>query len=143
MGDDMKIVLSFVTGLIFGIGLIVSGMSDPVKVMGFLDWFGEWDPTLLYVMVGAILTVSIGYVLILKRPKPILTNEFQVPKNKTINKRLIGGSAVFGLGWGMSGYCPGPAAVNISFNPTDALVFLFFMIAGFYVAKTLLSSTTK
>ncbi|MDJ1141115.1 YeeE/YedE family protein [Marinicella sp. X102] len=110
-------------------------MTNPEKVIGFLDWFGEWDPTLLYVMVGAVITVGIGYPLILKNEQPILDSKFQIPSNSLINRRLLVGSAIFGLGWGSSGYCPGPALANLSYNSIDAAVFILFMIGGFQIAK--------
>ncbi len=127
----MKSTLSaFLSGTLFGLGLIVSEMVNPKRVQGFLDLFGDWDPTLVFVMVGAFLVTAIGYKLVLSRQKPIFALSFSVPTNRDIDTRLIIGAILFGIGWGLSGLCPGPAIVSIAtFNPS-IFIFVAAMIVG-------------
>ncbi|MFK8011809.1 MAG: DUF6691 family protein [Marinicellaceae bacterium] len=139
----MKLIISFLLGIIFGIGLILSEMTNPQKVIGFLDWFGHWDYTLLLVLSGAVITAAVGYTLIFKLDKPILTNNFEVPQSRIIDKKLFIGSAIFGIGWGLSGYCPGPATANLSSNTSEAAIFLGFMVIGFFIARKLSSGISQ
>lgn len=125
---------AFLAGLVFSLGLGVSGMTRPSKVVGFLDFAGNWDPSLALVMVGAIAAHALSYRWIVRRPSPVLTAEFQIPTNRTIDVRLLAGSAVFGIGWGIGGYCPGPALVSIGGATSAALFFVPAMCAGMLLA---------
>ena len=127
----MKSTLSsLLAGMLFGLGLIISEMVNPKRVQGFLDVGGHWDPTLLFVMAGALLVTSLGYRVILSRSKPFFEDAFFVPTNRIIDCRLILGAALFGAGWGLSGLCPGPAIVGLSTFNGDILLFVVAMIAG-------------
>jgi uncharacterized membrane protein YedE/YeeE len=121
-------------GLVFSFGLGVSGMTRPSKVVGFLDFTGNWDPSLALVMVGAIAAHALSYRWIVRRASPLLAAEFDIPTNRRIDVRLLAGSAVFGIGWGIGGYCPGPALVSIGGATSAALVFVPAMIAGMLLA---------
>lgn len=133
----MQIALSLVAGLIFGLGLVVSGMSDPAKVKNFLDLFGSWDPSLAFVMGGAVAVTAIGYRLAFQRSAPLFDPQFHRPTVTKIDTRLIAGSALFGIGWGLSGFCPGPAVVAIPLLAPGTLAFVPAMLAGMLVARTL------
>lgn len=124
------LVTAFAAGLLFGAGLLLSGMADPANVLGFFDVAGQWNPTLAFVMAGGLGVTLIGYRLTLARPKPACEDKFQVPTSKVIDARLIGGAALFGLGWGIAGYCPGPAFVAAGGGFVEAAVFTAAMLAG-------------
>ena len=109
----MKMLVALFTGTLFGVGLSVSGMVNPAKVLGFLDVAGDWDPTLAFVMGGALLVTGPAIPVILGRPRPLLAAKFEVPTRKTLDARLLGGAAMFGVGWGLSGFCPGPAVAAL------------------------------
>ena len=127
----MKITLSaLLAGLIFGFGLIVSEMVNPRRVVGFLDITGNWDPTLAFVMIGALLVVTIGYRLVFARSKPLFESAFAVPTNRLIDSKLVLGAILFGMGWGLSGLCPGPAIVGLSTFNTGVVTFVISMIVG-------------
>jgi hypothetical protein len=129
----MKTQQTFValaSGLLFGLGLGFSQMIDPEKVIGFLDLAGNWDPTLAFVMGGAVLVTVISFRFILKRPTPILNGKFYVPTRKDIDKPLLIGSALFGIGWGIGGYCPGPAVTALMLGSLNPLLFVVAMVAG-------------
>ncbi|MFC4725926.1 DUF6691 family protein [Glycocaulis abyssi] len=127
----MKAVLSaLAAGLVFGLGLIVSGMVNPAKVLNFLDIAGQWDPSLAFVMAGAAGTVFIGYRFVLKRPAPFFADRFNVPTATKLDARLIGGAAMFGVGWGLVGFCPGPALTALGTGAMPVLVFAVAMLAG-------------
>ena len=127
----MRSLLSaLVAGLIFGAGLILSEMVNPRRVQGFLDITGNWDPTLAFVMGGALLVTGIGYKLLFSRGKPFFEASFSVPTNRVIDAKLIIGAALFGVGWGLSGLCPGPAIVGASTFNQEILVFVAAMVAG-------------
>ena len=130
-----KIISAFIAGLIFGLGLIISGMSNPAKVLNFLDLAGTFDPSLLFVMVGAILVVFTGYKLVLKRNTPIFDNAFHIPTRKDIDKNLIIGSAIFGLGWGIGGFCPGPSLTSILLGSEGIIYFFPSLIVGLIITK--------
>jgi uncharacterized protein len=117
-------------GLVFGLGLAVSGMMNPAKVIGFLDVAGDWDPTLVFVMGGALLVTIPGYSVILKRRRPVLAGSFSLPTKKSLDAPLIWGSALFGVGWGLVGFCPGPAVAAIGTGLPAVLGFVAAMIAG-------------
>lgn len=130
----MKLFLAaFFSALIFGLGLGFSGMTLPSKVLGFLDVTGDWDPSLLAVMLGAILVHSFSYRLITRRKSPILVSKFQIPTRRDIDWKLILGSAIFGAGWGLGGFCPGPALVGLVTGQMPVLVFVVSMILGIYL----------
>lgn len=125
-----QLIISFVAALIFGLGLGLSGMTLPSKVLGFLDVAGNWDPSLMAVMAGAILVHAVSYRLIIKRPSPVLAGSFQVPTRRDIDWKLVVGAAIFGLGWGLGGICPGPALVDLMTFKTPILFFVGSMILG-------------
>ncbi|HEX2728971.1 MAG TPA: DUF6691 family protein [Rubrobacteraceae bacterium] len=134
----MRILAALVSGLIFGLGLAISGMMNPAKVIGFLDVAGDWDPTLAFVMGGALLVTSPAYRVILKRQRPVLESNFSLPTKKTLDAPLIGGSALFGVGWGLVGFCPGPAVAALGTGLAPVLVFVAAMLTGM-VAHTWVS----
>ncbi len=117
-------------GLLFGGGLAVGGMTDPRIVVGFLDVAGDWNPTLIFVLLGAVVTTFIGYRLVLRRPAPVFAETFALPARSEMDSRLLGGAALFGVGWGLSGYCPGPAVASAASLQPGTLVFLAAMLFG-------------
>lgn len=133
----MYIATSFLAGLIFGIGLIVSQMVNPAKILAFLDVAGDWDPSLAFVMGGALTVTAIGYRLLDRQHKPVYGSIFQKPGKNDLDVRLIGGAAVFGIGWGLAGLCPGPALVVLSSGANEAVIFCVAMIAGMAAYKWL------
>lgn len=133
----MSPVINFAVGLIFGTGLILSGMADPAKVLNFLDLAGTWDPSLAFVMAGAIAVAAPGYALVLRRAAPLRAEGFNLPATSPVDARLIGGAAIFGLGWGLSGLCPGPAIVSIPLASAGILPFVVAMLAGIVAAAYL------
>ena len=122
--------VAFLSGLIFGIGLILSRMADPAKVLNFLDFTGHWDPSLAFVMIGAIAVGLFGFSLAKKRPASLLDKPMQLPTATRIDKRLVVGSSLFGVGWGLAGICPGPALVTLSAGVAPALIFVISMLFG-------------
>ncbi|MBR1124388.1 YeeE/YedE family protein [Bradyrhizobium lablabi] len=135
----MRVLIQFVIGVIFGLGLLVSGMSDPAKVLNFLDFggvsAGTWDPSLAFVMAGAVAVTLIGYRLVLKRPRPLLAEQFHVPGRDDIDLRIVVGPVIFGVGWGLSGFCPGPALTALGFGAPRAFLFVAAMLAGMMLAR--------
>ncbi|MGS2720049.1 DUF6691 family protein [Paraglaciecola aestuariivivens] len=130
----MKALVSLICGLLFGIGLTVSQMVDPNKVLNFLDIFGHWDPSLAFVMIGGIGVFMLGYNLVIKKSSaPIFAQEFDLPTNKKLDKSLIWGAALFGLGWGLAGICPGPAIANLSAAQPKIFVFILMMLLGMQI----------
>ena len=126
------IVISLISGLIFGLGLTISGMINPEKVLGFLDIFGAWDPTLAFVMVGALIPMACAWRLVKKETFPLLDKNAKIPFRKEIDPKLIGGAIIFGLGWGLVGFCPGPALAALTIAGTPAILFCAAMIAGIF-----------
>lgn len=126
----MRILMALVAGLLFGIGLIVSGMSDPAKVLGFLDVAGNWDPSLALVMAGAILVSFIPFQLASRAPRALLGEPMRLPTARDIDRRLVLGALTFGAGWGLAGYCPGPALVSVALGGYKPLVFVGAMVGG-------------
>lgn len=124
------IIASLLCGLLFGLGLLISGMSNPARVLNFLDLSANWDATLAFVMGGAILVAAPGMYWVRKGNKPMFANKFDIPSSKTIDAKLILGSAAFGIGWGISGFCPGPAVVAIASLQSDVLLFVGAMVVG-------------
>ena len=130
-----KNIISFIVGFIFSIGLGVSGMTRPDKILGFLDLFGSFDPSLLFVMVGAIFVHYITYKLIRKKDSPLLHTEWLVPTKKEITPALVIGAFIFGIGWALGGYCPGPALTGLASFQTRPLIFVASMIIGMLIFK--------
>ncbi len=126
----MTIFISFAVGLTFGLGLIISGMSNPAKVLGFLDLAGSWDPSLTFVMAGAIALSALAFRLARNRSTSLLGQPMQMPTARQIDQRLVMGSALFGLGWGLAGICPGPALVLLGAGAMKGLVFALALLAG-------------
>jgi hypothetical protein len=121
---------AFFTGLVFGIGLIIAEMTNPAKILNFLDLAGSWDPSLAFVMGGAVVVTFVGYRMLKGRDRPILDTRFHWPGLRNIDARLVGGSAVFGIGWGMVGLCPGPALTMTGLGGTGLIIFLVAMTVG-------------
>ena len=128
-------VFSLTSGLIFGFGLAVSSMINPAKIVGFLDITGDWDPSLAFVMGGAVFVTALTFRLILKRPKPIFTDIFELPSKVSLDGKLITGAAIFGIGWAMSGLCPGPAISSIGFLDEKLLIFVCTLLIGSFIGK--------
>ena len=126
----MNAVFALVSGLVFGLGLIGSGMTNPAKVKGFLDLFGAWDPSLALVMGGAVLVTSLAFAWARRSPRSWLGVDRDWPAVASIDKRLLAGGVLFGLGWGLAGFCPGPALVALSAGMADAWIFVPAMLAG-------------
>ena len=133
----MLVFTSLLAGLIFGLGLIVSGMANPAKVLGFLDLAGPWDPSLAFVMTGAIAVASVAFALAGKRRTSLIGADMRLPVARGIDRRLIAGSVVFGIGWGIAGFCPGPALVALGMGEIKALIFVAAMLAGMGVFELL------
>jgi len=126
----MFVAIALLAGLVFGIGLLLSGMADPAKVLGFLDLAGNWDPSLALVMAGAIVVAAMGFAVARRRAKSLLGAPIQLPTKRTVDRRLIVGSTLFGAGWGLAGFCPGPALVALGMGEAKAIVFVLAMLAG-------------
>ena len=133
----------FLIGLLFGLGLIVAGMTDPSKVIGFLDLAGAWDPSLAFVMGGAILVGLGAFAVAKKRTTSFLGGAMQLPTNSQIDKRLVVGSLLFGAGWGLAGFCPGPALVSLGTGNTKAFAFVLAMLAGMALFELMQSLQPK
>ena len=128
-------IFSLLSGLIFGIGLTISSMINPAKVIGFLDITGNWDPSLIFVMIGAITLCSPAFYLLKNRVKPLFSQEFEKPTIKDLDRHLIIGSSLFGLGWGMVGFCPGPAISSLALSQNISIIFVLAMALGFYISR--------
>ena len=126
----MREAVNLAAGLIFGLGLLISGMANPAKVLNFLDLAGSFDPSLLFVMAGAVAVTFVGYRLVLRRRAPLLADRFALPAATDIDTRLVAGAALFGIGWGLSGFCPGPALVSLPLLAKGTLIFVPAMLAG-------------
>ena len=129
----MYVLTSLLSGLVFGLGLIVSGMANPAKVLGFLDLTGAWDPSLALVMAGAILVGFFAFLVAKKRTRSFIGAEMKLPTASAIDRRLLTGSALFGAGWGVAGFCPGPGLVALGMGESKALVFVVAMLAGMVI----------
>lgn len=143
----MSILLQFLTGLVFGTGLLVAGMADPAKVLNFLDLgaipAGTWDPSLAFVMIGGIAVTWLGYGIVLKRARPVFGRRFDLPTATEIDRRILVGPAIFGIGWGLAGLCPGPALTALGFGSLASLIFAAAMLAGMFAAKILGEPTRR
>ena len=129
----MNIASSLAAGLLFGLGLIVSGMADPARVLGFLDLAGPWDPSLAFVMGGALAVSAIGFGVAARRRGTLLGQPMQLPRKDGLDRRLVGGSLLFGIGWGLAGICPGPALVLLGTGDPRAAAFCAAMLGGFFL----------
>jgi uncharacterized membrane protein YedE/YeeE len=125
-----KLASALGAGFLFGIGLWLSGMANPKKVLGFLDVTGDWDASLMFVMGGAVMVTAIAFRFVLRRGKPLFAETFHLPQKKDIDVPLVAGAAIFGIGWGIAGYCPGPALTALSTLSAESAVFVAAMIAG-------------
>jgi len=137
----MRYVSSYLIGLIFGIGISISGMANPAKVLNFFDVAGNWDPSLAFVMGGALIVTFLGYRLVLRRPAPMIDATFHLPENRHLDARLLGGAAVFGVGWGIAGFCPGGALPALGTGQFEVVAFVAALIAGIFAAKGLMALT--
>lgn len=129
----------FIAGLLFGAGVTVSGMVNPMKVLNFMDIAGQWDPTLLFVMGAGLAVTFIGYRLVLARAKPVFAAAFTLPSSRLIDARLVGGAALFGIGWGLTGFCPGPAIASLAFRHWQSYLFVAAMVAGMIAARYIIA----
>jgi uncharacterized protein len=136
----MPVLIQFLIGLLFGGGLVVAGMSDPAKVLNFLDVLaipqGTWDPSLAFVMGGGVVVAALGYAVVLKQPHPLFDKHFHLPTKTDIDARVLIGPAIFGIGWGLAGFCPGPALTALGTGTPAAFLFAAAMLAGMWLAKT-------
>ena len=128
-----KHLVSFLSGVLFALGLAVGGMLEPARVVGFLDFFGIWDPTLAFLMAGGVGVNTLAYYFTKQREAPALADRFHLPDKNEITARLIGGSVLFGVGWALAGYCPGPAVTTLASGTFSAFAFVGAMAAGMYV----------
>ena len=137
------LALALLTGLVFGTGIALSGMINPAKVLNFFDFAGTWDPSLGFVMGGALIVTAIGYRVVLKSPRPLLDRQFHLPTRKDIDMPLLAGSAIFGIGWGISGFCPGGSIPALGLLQADAVIFVAAMIAGIAMASLLREPSSR
>lgn len=135
----MHLIATYFIGLVFGIGISISGMASPAKVLNFFDVAGSWDPSLIFVMGGALAVTFVGYRAILARSAPLFSAGFHLPANRSIDLRLIGGSALFGVGWGISGFCPGGALPALGTGRWEVALFVVCLLAGIGLARFLQS----
>nr|WP_137830690.1 YeeE/YedE family protein [Methylobacterium sp. L1A1] len=138
-----KTASAFAVGLLFGLGLLVSGMADPAKVLAFLDVTGRWDPSLAFVMAGAVAVSATGYLVARRRGRPLLASRLEIPNRRDLDPRLIAGAAVFGIGWGLAGLCPGPALTLLTVAPAQAVTFVVAMIVGMLAFRLLPAAAPK
>lgn len=132
----MKIIASALfSGILFGVGLVLSQMVNPAKVLNFLDLAGAWDPSLIFVMLGALVVTLISFRFVLKQPKPLFDSKFYLATKTAIDKPLIIGAAIFGTGWGMAGYCPGPVVAGLGLGNGEAIVMIIAIYMGFLIHK--------
>ncbi|MDV2988501.1 UNVERIFIED_CONTAM: YeeE/YedE family protein [Methylobacteriaceae bacterium AG10] len=138
-----KTASAFAVGLLFGLGLLVSGMADPAKVLAFLDVTGRWDPSLALVMAGAVAVSTTGYFLARRRGRPLLASRLEITTRRDLDPRLIAGAAVFGIGWGLAGLCPGPALTLLTVAPAQAVTFVVAMVVGMLAFRLLPAAAPK
>ncbi len=139
----MRLISVYLIGLIFGVGISISGMANPEKVLNFFDFAGTWNPSLAFVMGGGVVVAFFGYRTVLKREGPSFDQMFHVPQNRTIDLKLLGGSAIFGIGWGLSGFCPGGALPALGTGRWEVILFTLALIAGMAVARYINTHTGK
>lgn len=138
MVRQLPIILA---GVLFGAGLTLGGMTDPARVRGFLDLFGKWDPTLAFVMGGAVAVMAIAWAIQPKLARPLFAETFSLPTRRDLTPKLIGGSALFGVGWGVAGLCPGPAIASLVIEPLSAAIFVIAMLTGMFLVRLLEGDT--
>ena len=138
----MQLVSAFLIGLLFGLGIMISGMANPAKVLNFFDVAGSWDPSLAFVMGGALITTFIGYRVVLARPAPVLDKTFHLPGRGAIDMKLVGGSALFGVGWGIAGFCPGGALPALGSLRLEVAIFVAALIVGIAASRWISARTT-
>lgn len=138
----MSRISAFLTGIMFGFGLLIAGMANPARVLGFLDVTGTWDPALVFTMIGGIGVAAVGFALARRLPAPLLEATFNGPTARQIDRRLVGGSVLFGVGWGLAGICPGPGLVLVGALKLEGVLFVSAMVAGMALYE-LLQSPTK
>ena len=138
MSLTRKLLPPVLSGLLFGAGLTISGMTDPQRVRGFLDVFGDWDPTLAFVMGGAVLVMAIAWRIRSNMIKPVFAEKFSLPDRQDFDGRLIAGSILFGIGWGIAGLCPGPGVASLALSPSSALPFVAAKLAGMLLQKIIM-----
>jgi uncharacterized membrane protein YedE/YeeE len=136
----MSFLVNLLIGLLFGIGLVVSGMTDPAKVQNFLDFAGTWDPSLAFVMGSAVVVAFVGYRIAFRRARPVADTRFHIPTHTAIDAPVIVGPAIFGIGWGLSGYCPGPAIAALGLGAPATLAFIAAMVVGMAATRLLPAS---
>jgi hypothetical protein len=134
-----QMATAFLAGILFAFGLGVGGMTQPARVIGFLDFAGRWDPSLAFVMAAAVVTYGALFRLIRRRKRPVLTSVFSVPTRRDVDGRLLSGAALFGIGWGLAGYCPGPGIVSLAAGAAPVVVFVTSMVAGMAIADAVAS----
>lgn len=139
----MTLITAFIAGLVFGLGLIISGMANPAKVLGFLDLAGTWDPSLALVMAGAIAVGLVAFGVAKRRTVSLLGAKMRLPSASRIDRRLVLGSLLFGVGWGVAGFCPGPALVSLGMGQAKSLVFVLAMLLGMGVFEVIERRTSK
>lgn len=139
----MRLIATYLVGLVFGTGIALSGMMNPAKVLNFFDVAGSWDPSLAFVMGGALIVTFVGYRIVLKRPRPVFEPRFNLPGSRSIDARLVAGSAVFGVGWGIAGFCPGAAIPALGTLRPEVFAFVGAMIGGILVARALQSALAR
>jgi hypothetical protein len=135
-----QIVGALASGVLFGVGLVIAGMTQPAKVLGFLDFFGDWDPSLAFVMGGATLIYFVGYRLVVRRGRPLFDSKLHLPTRRDIDLPLVLGAVLFGAGWGLAGYCPGPAFVSLGSASSTSVLFVAMMLLGMAVHRLSLGS---
>jgi uncharacterized membrane protein YedE/YeeE len=135
LGVIRVLLAAFASGGLFGLGLALSGMTDARRILGFLDIAGDFDPTLAFVLAGAVMTTLVLFRPILRRQRPVLTDSFRLPTLRSLDTRLIAGAALFGIGWGLAGYCPGPALAGLGAGASEALWFVPAMIVGIVIQR--------
>lgn len=135
----MKLIAIYLIGVVFGVGISISGMANPAKVLNFFDIAGTWDPSLIFVMGGALVTTFIGYKLVFGREAPVFEAGFSVPTSRTIDAKLVGGSAIFGIGWGVAGFCPGGALPALGTGRWEVFAFTGALVVGIFLARWIMN----
>jgi uncharacterized membrane protein YedE/YeeE len=133
----LKLLVCLIAGALFGAGLALAGMTNPVKVQNFLDVTGTWDPSLAFVMGGAVMVTLVAFALVLKRAKPWLAARFYVPSSVAVDRNLVMGAAIFGIGWGLTGYCPGPAIASVASTNSEVWLFVPAMLLGGWLDRVI------
>lgn len=139
----LKVFSAFAIGLVFGIGILISGMVNPAKVLNFFDIAGTWDPSLMFVMGGALIVTALGYAFVLRLPRPLMTAGFQVPTRRDLDARLFGGSAIFGIGWGLSGFCPGGLVPALGLGRSEPLIAALAIVTGILTLRVIASLSAR